>query len=281
METKELIEKFKKYLKRKNSTNETIRNYMYDLNSFSIYVDKNLEDVTEEDIKKFIQEKKDKNISANRINFSISVLISFYKYLNKNNFIKNNPMKNISRLKTPKKKETFLTIDEIKKIRKGLNEIGDIQLEAFFGILCCSCPNKSNISKIEWRKINWKMKYIEVIIDDNTRSILYLDDYTLDKLIKLRKERHNKGLKRKHVFITKYKGWSPVKNNTINYWMKKLAELGGVDTLTFGIMKNTCKNYLCQMCKMSDSQIKKIFSWRNFEIEFRYLMLDEVENFLK
>ena len=281
MEPKELIERYGKYLKRKKSDDKTIRNYMYDLQAFSSYMNKPFEDITEEDINIFIQEKKNKGIKPSRINFNISVLISFYKYLNRNNIIKNNPMQNISRLKIQKKEDVILSIGKIREIRKKLEEEENAQLEAFFAILCCNCPNKSIISKIEWRRINWKKKYIEVVVEDNIRSIIYLDNYALRMLEKLRKERHKKGLKRKHVFITKYKGWDTVKDATITYWMTKISELGGLDKLTFGIMKNTCKDYLKKVIRLNDEQIAKIFSWRNFELEFKHLILDEIENLKK
>lgn len=278
METKELIDKFEKNLRRKKANDKTIRNYIYDLQAFNSYMNKSLEEITEEDINNFIQEKKDRGIKPNRINFSISVLISFYKYLNRNYFVKNNPMKNISRLKVPKKEETILPIDKIKEIRKKLEEKGNTQLCTFFAILCCSCPNKGNIAKIEWRRVNWKKKYIEVVVDDNTRSIIYLDNYAIKQLEKLRKERHDKGLKRKHIFITKYKGWSPVTDNTVTNWLDKIAEIGNVDKLTFGIMRNTCKEYLKKVNKLNDEQINRILSWKSFETEFKYLILDEIEN---
>ena len=277
METKELIEKYEKNLKRKKANDKTIRNYIYDLQAFNSYMNKSLEEITEEDINNFIQEKKDRGIKPSRINFSISVLISFYKYLNRNYFVKNNPMKNISRLRVPKKEETILSIDKIKEIRKKLEE-ENTQLSAFFAILCCSCPNKGNIAKIEWRRVNWKKKYIEVVVDDNTRSMIYLDNYAIKQLEKLRKERHDKGLKRKHIFITKYKGWSPVTDNTVTNWLDKIAEIGNVDKLTFGIMRNTCKEYLKKVNKLNDEQINRVLSWKSFETEFKYLILDEIEN---
>ena len=277
METKELIEKYEKNLKRKKANDKTIRNYIYDLQAFNSYMNKSLEEITEEDINNFIQEKKDRGIKPSRINFSISVLISFYKYLNRNYFVKNNPMKNISRLKVPKKEETILPIDKIKEIRKKLEE-ENTQLSAFFAILCCGCPNKGNIAKIEWRRVNWKKKYIEVVVDDNTRSMIYLDNYAIKQLEKLRKERHDKGLKRKHIFITKYKGWSPVTDNTITNWLDKIAKIGNVDKLTFGIMRNTCKEYLKKVNKLNDEQINRVLSWKSFETEFKYLILDEIEN---
>lgn len=280
METKELIEKYEKNLKRKKANDKTIRNYIYDLQAFNSYMNKSLEEITEEDINNFIQEKKDRGIKPSRINFSISVLISFYKYLNRNYFVKNNPMKNISRLKVPKKEETILSIDKIKEIRKKLEE-ENTQLSAFFAILCCNCPNKGNIAKIEWRRVNWKKKYIEVVVDDNTRSMIYLDNYAIKQLEKLRKERHDKGLKRKHIFITKYKGWSPVTDNTITNWLDKIAKIGNVDKLTFGIMRNTCKEYLKKVNKLNDEQINRVLSWKSFETEFKYLILDEIENLKK
>lgn len=277
METKELIEKYEKYLKRKKLNEKTIINYIYDLKAFDSYIEKSLEDVTEEDINNLIREKRRNGMSANRINFTTSVLTSFYRYLNSKSYVKNNPMKNVIKLKVPKKEESFLTFGKIKEIRKKLEEENNLQLEVFFALMCCGCPRKNSISKIEWRKINWKKMYIEIVVDENTRGIIYLDNYAIKKLEELRKERHKMGLKRKHVFLTKYKGWNPITDSTLTRWLNNIAKLGGVEDLTFGIMKNTCREYLKKQRRFSEEQINKIFSWRSFEFEFRSLVLDEIE----
>ena len=101
----ELIQRYKVYLTSYRKMNDiTIRNYIYDMKAFNIFLNgKSFINVVEEDIKTYIQDKKNKRKSANRINFSISTLSSFYKYLVRNGFIKINPMENIKVLKIRKK----------------------------------------------------------------------------------------------------------------------------------------------------------------------------------
>ena len=199
----ELIDRYENYLKNyKRSNEKTIRNYIYDLKAFDKFIDKEFTDVSEEDIDTYIQNKKDKKISPSRINFSIATLSSFYKYLKKIKITKDNPVENIPRLKIKRKKEIeYLSTYQIYETRRRLAEYGDKQLEVFFGILVASAPKKYMISKLEWRKIKWKQNYIEVVINEKERGILYLDNYTMERLAELRKERKDKHIKKKSSAI--------------------------------------------------------------------------------
>lgn len=283
----EIIQRYERYLKNKKQLNEyTIRNYMYDLKSYDIFLNgKHFFDATEQDIKKYIQDKIDRGNSDSRINFSIVVLSAFYKYLVRNNYLtRNNPMKNISKLKVKKveKEKEYLTTYQVYEIRRRLRELDNVQLEVFFGILISSAPMKQCISKIEWRKINWKEKYIEVEINDKERCILYLDDYTIDRLTELRKERKNKNIKRKWVFLTRHNGnWSSICDATISYWLNKIKDTIGVDKLTFSIIKESMKYYSKIGRCMSDEKINKILEHRSWELEFRQDILKEVEKVLQ
>ncbi len=279
-DNQKIIERYKNYLKRRNLNELTIKNYICDLKSFCLYNDKYLYDITKEDIKNYIQDKKSKNVSEKRINFSICVLSKFYSHLTKNNYIEYNPMEEIERFKIKKKeKSQGLTTGQIYKIRKQIKEYNDLQLEVFFNLLICSGCKKNYIDKINWRFIKWKDKYIEVIINDNERAILYLDDYTIDLLDKLRKERHKKHIKQKWVFITRHNGhWNSVTDGTITYWLNKIVKVSDVDKLTFGIIKQTTLNYWKLGRRFSDERINKMLLHQKFDNEFRSIVLDEIKN---
>ena len=280
----ELIDRYENYLKNyKRSNEKTIRNYIYDLKAFDKFIDKEFTDVSEEDIDIYIQNKKDKKISPSRINFSIATLSSFYKYLKKIKITKDNPVENIPRLKIKRKKEIeYLSTYQIYEIRRRLAEYGDKQLEVFFGILVASAPKKYMISKLEWRKVNWKQNYIEVIINEKERGILYLDNYTMEKLAELRKERKDKHIKRKSVFLTRYKNnWKSVGDSTISYWLNKIAKIGEIDKLTFQIIKNTNLHYLQIGRHFTNEKIEKIKELKEFSIEFRQDILNEINETTK
>ncbi len=280
----ELINRYENYLKNyKRSNEKTIRNYIYDLKAFDKFIDKEFTDVSEEDVNVYIQDKKDKKISPSRINFSIATLSSFYKYLKKIKITKDNPVENIPRLKIKRKKEIeYLSTYQIYETRRKLAEYGDKQLEVFFGILVASAPKKYMISKLEWRKVNWKQNYIEVIINEKERGILYLDNYTMEKLAELRKERKDKHIKRKSVFLTRYKNnWKSVGDSTISYWLNKIAKIAEVDRLTISNMKTTMLHYSKNGRRFSDEKINKILNMSCFDNEFRSIYLQDLEEIIK
>lgn len=280
----ELINRYENYLKNyKRSNEKTIRNYIYDLKAFDKFIDKEFTDVSEKDIDIYIQNKKDKKISPSRINFSIATLSSFYKYLKKIKITKDNPVENIPRLKIKRKKEMeYLSTYQIYETRRKLAEYGDKQLEVFFGILVASAPKKYMISKLEWRKIKWKQNCIEVVINEKERGILYLDNYTMERLAELRKERKDKHIKRKSVFLTRYKNnWKSVGDSTISYWLNKIAKIGEIDKLTFQIIKNTNLHYLQIGRHFTNEKIEKIKELKEFSIEFRQDILNEINEITK
>ena len=279
-ENQMIINRYEKCLKRKDLNELTIKNYIFDLKAFSLFVEKHFYDVTKEDVNRYIQDKKDKNIGGNRINFSICVLTMFYKYLVKNLYIKDNPTEDLKRVKVKRKeKEEGLTHNKVHQIRAKLREQDDLQLEVFFSLLVCSGCKKNYIDKINWRFIKWKEKYIEVIINDNERAILYLDDYTLDLLERLRKERHKKHIKQKWVFITRHNGhWNSATSRTITYWLNRIAKISEIERLTFNTTKQTAIRYWKVARRFSDKRIEKMLSHQGFNIEFRSIVLDEMKN---
>ena len=278
----QIIRKYEKYSKSRRKMNETtIANYIYDLRAFSAFINKCLFEVTEDDVKEWLAEKKRKGNGANRINFSISTLSSFYKYAKRNHHIKYNPMENIKREVVVKNEEEFrLTIKQIFEIRRKLEEIGDTQLMVYYGLLVCSFPMKQTIGKLKWRDINFRKKYMLVKIDDERSGILYLDDYTIEKLQLLKKERKKEGLKRGQIFITRYNGLNELTNDTQSYWLNKIKKLIGVEKLTFGIIKKANYSYLKTSRKFSEEKIELIRTHRTFPTDLKDTILEEVDKVL-
>lgn len=279
----ELIQRFEDCIKRKYANENTVRNYIYDLKAFNVFLeDKHFYDVEEEIVKEYIREKLIRNISYSRINFSITVLKSFYDYLKRNKYTKNNPT-NIPRPKIKRKEVEGLKISKINELRKRLKEENNLQLEVFFSIMVSAMPKKYCIKNILWRKINWEKGYIEVETDNDRRHILYLDDYTLERLKKLRNQRKDKKIKQKWVFITRHNGrWNEVSDETITYWLNKIKKILELEKLDFNIMRESSFNYWRKSRKFSEEKINMILKHRNgYNIEFRNTLLEETEQVLQ
>ncbi|MCM8784352.1 MAG: tyrosine recombinase XerC [Candidatus Omnitrophica bacterium] len=112
------IDKFLNYLKiEKNYSEHTLINYTIDLKYFSSFVgEKPIEEINHLDIRRFLAELKTKNFSKKTVARRVSCLRSFFKFLVREGYIKNNPALGMRAPKLDKKLPLFLTVDEVAKL---------------------------------------------------------------------------------------------------------------------------------------------------------------------
>jgi hypothetical protein len=190
-------------------------------------------------------------------------------------------MLDIKREIVEKNEDEFrLTIKQIFDIRRELEKIGDTQLVVYYGLLVCAFPMKQVIGGLKWRDINWKRKYMLVKIDNERSSVLYLDDYTIEKLQLLRKERKKEGLKRGQIFITRYNGLNELTDDTQSYWLNKIKKIAGIKKLTFGTIKKANYTYLKSSRRFSEEKIELIRTHRVFPSDLKEEILKEVDEVL-
>ena len=87
----------------------TKKSYENDLYNFYYFIDKDLDNISKEDILKYIEYLK-KTESDRTIAHNITALRSFYKYMEIENNIKKNPTENIDMPKLKKSLPKILTI---------------------------------------------------------------------------------------------------------------------------------------------------------------------------
>ena len=100
----------------KNYSKNTIDSYRNDLVMFDKFVNKNINNINDNDIKEYLKYLKDNKHNERSIARNTSTLRSFYKFLIISKYVKNNPMDNITSIKLSKKLPDVLTIDEINRI---------------------------------------------------------------------------------------------------------------------------------------------------------------------
>lgn len=115
MNPKEFLEKIEIELKISKNSEYTLRNYIKYNKDFFDFIHKQPEQITEDDLKKYLIEKLDKNSSSSTILF-----LSALKY-GYSNILKNDITKNIKRPKREKKLPIVLTKEEIKKLFEVLD----------------------------------------------------------------------------------------------------------------------------------------------------------------
>ena len=110
------IKEFLSYLAfEKGNSGNTIAGYERDLRIFSKYVNKNLTEVTEEDIYSYIREMNDK-LKKNSVLRKVATIRNFYKFCYLNKIIKEDPTGMIKSMKREKRLPEVLSLEEVKRI---------------------------------------------------------------------------------------------------------------------------------------------------------------------
>jgi tyrosine recombinase XerC len=112
------VEKFVRYLDiEKNYSRHTLLNYQIDLADFKKFLgDSAIEAVDYLTLRKYLAVLKGKNLNARTIARHLSVLRSFFKFLTREGYLKNNPTLSISTPKQEKRLPLFLTEEEITRL---------------------------------------------------------------------------------------------------------------------------------------------------------------------
>jgi len=112
------IEKFMRYLEiEKNYSAHTLLNYKLDLIDFAKFLGEvPLENIDYLLLRKYLVTLKERNLSNRSIARHLSALRSFFKFLTKEGYLKNNPILVISTPKLDKPLPKFLTEEEVNRL---------------------------------------------------------------------------------------------------------------------------------------------------------------------
>ncbi|MBI4972653.1 MAG: tyrosine recombinase XerC [Candidatus Omnitrophica bacterium] len=123
------VEKFIRYLEiEKNYSPHTILNYKLDLDDFKKFLgEAPLEKVDYLTLRKYLAVLKEKNFKSRTLGRHLSTLRSFFKFLTREGYLKDNPTLSLSSPKLEKHLPVFLTEGEVTKLIEAAipkNELG-------------------------------------------------------------------------------------------------------------------------------------------------------------
>ena len=178
---KELLNKFLNYISiEKRYSSYTVINYENDLNTFFSYLNieaiTSLNEVDYKIIRNYLVYLYDKNYSKASISRHISSLRSFYKYLLKEGYIKDNPMIFISNPKQDKKLPKFLYEEEVEKIFSypDLSNPKGIREEAILEFLYSTGVRVSELCNTKIKDISFSERKIKILgKGSKERYVLY------------------------------------------------------------------------------------------------------------
>jgi tyrosine recombinase XerC len=124
------IEKFIRYLEiEKNYSGHTILNYKLDLDDFRAFLGQtDIEKVDYLSLRKYLVVLKEKNLGSRSVSRHLSVLRSFFRFLNREGFLKQNPILSISSPKLDKHLPLFMTEDEVSKVLAAVSSDDELGL---------------------------------------------------------------------------------------------------------------------------------------------------------
>jgi integrase/recombinase XerC len=261
------VELIRKYFvfKNMNLSESSKISYQSDFNQWLVYIMENYEnryilDIINEDVDDMIDLLEDfiafcTSVLGNnerRIQRRMSSISSFFIYLRKKRKIRENPIDFLDRPKVSageklQIKQTFLTKEQVEEIRKGLKEIGDLQLELFFEFGLSTMARANAISNVKIEQINFEKNRVENVLEkEGYRVTLFPSQRTMDLIKQWLKYREEQGIENEYLFITKYGGqWKKVEKTTLqSSWIKKIGNIIGIPELHCHDLRHSGSNLL-------------------------------------
>lgn len=177
------VDSFLSYLKyEKNFSDYTVKSYKIDLYEFYDFCSNNKIDI--ELIRNYLKKLYEKKYKCKTISRKVSSLKSYFKYLENQNLINENPMRLISNPKIDKTLPNYLNYDDLKKLLSYPN------IETKFGLrdalilemLYSSGVRVSELVNIKLKDINFNERKILILGKGNKERYVYYG-FKCEKLI--------------------------------------------------------------------------------------------------
>ena len=219
-----VIVNFRRYLKRRNYSQHTVKYYLNILKQFVLWIDVPLEQVTCEKIDDYIDYLHIKRMRPASINLYLAVIRAFYSYLRYEEKIKlSNPVRNSCRLRVPKPLPRHLREEEVESLFSVIKNKRDF---AMFKLMLRCGLRVEEVSNLTLGAIDLKQRRIIVYHGKGSKDrVVYISEDAHDALVAYLKIRSD--FRSKKVFLVEkgnFKG-QPISvrgiQKRIEYYAKK------------------------------------------------------------
>ncbi len=194
------IDKFLNYLKyQKNFSEHTVKNYKIDLTNFYEFVGK--DKITIDLIRNYLKKLYENKYTSRTISRKVSSLKSYFKYLESENIIDDNPMSLISNPKVEKTLPNYLNYDDLERLLEApdINNKYGLRDALILEMLYSSGCRVSELTNIKIKDINFKERKILILGKGNKERYVYYGTKCENLLNKyLEKETHEYLFTNKH-----------------------------------------------------------------------------------
>ncbi|TYB31714.1 MAG: tyrosine recombinase [Candidatus Mcinerneyibacterium aminivorans] len=193
---KEYIFKYTKYLEiERNYSGHTIDSYKSDLKDFFSYINKPSVDISEIDLRKYIEYLFDIDRERTTINRKISTLRNYFNFLKREQIINDNPAKDLVSAKTRRKLPDFLTADEINDLLDNMknDNILDLRNKLIFELLYATGMRVSELVNLKKNKIDFSNNSIKILGKGQKERIVPINSRLLNLIKKYFNRRNYEG----------------------------------------------------------------------------------------
>ena len=215
----------------KGVSNETIKNYAYDLKQFLIALDKrNTEDLLPTDVADFMKIQAKHHLSTPTILRRLSVTRGFYLFLEREHII-NEPLPNIEPPKGVKRLPSTLSIEQVEDLLNAPDEEKPEGLRdrAMIELMYSTGLRVSELLSLKLKQINFEHGVISVIGKGNKQRKVPAGDFALDYVKKYisTARKKNPGSHSEYLFLNRY--GKPLSRQYFFLQIKKYAEQAGIN----------------------------------------------------
>lgn len=214
----------------KGVSNETLKNYSYDLKLFFCALNKkNTDDFLPTDIPDFMKIQSRNQLSISTILRRLSVTKSFYLFLHKEGII-NEILVNFDTPKGMKRLPIAISVEEVEDLLNAPDETKKEGLRdrAMLEVMYSSGLRVSELLSLKIRQINFQKGIINVIGKGNKQRKVPVGEYALDYVKKYISEirSFNPGRNSEYLFLNKY--GKPISRQFFFKQVKKYALEAGI-----------------------------------------------------
>lgn len=208
----------------------TLYNYKLNLIRLSNYIHKNIQDINTMDIRIYLATRsREQSLKSTSLNTEISILKSFFNWLENEEYIHRSPTRKIKQPKIEKRLRKALNAEELERLRDAC--ITSRQ-RALLEFIFATGARLSEIANVNIRDIDWNACSLHVIGKGNkerevfftTKSRLYLKKYIGDRINSINDE---------PLFISSKRPYHRLGGRAIEKEINKIAAAAGFDKAIF------------------------------------------------
>lgn len=199
----QLLQTFQEYLSvEKGLSDNSIYSYGYDLNKFAIFLEKehiNFLEVKANDIMRFLEEERERKISAKTLAREVVAIRQFYKYLRDEKRLDSNPTEKIETPEVARTIPDYLTQAEIEELFRNIKEdnLYELRDKCIFELLYSSGLRISEACNLKMSDIDMENMTITVegkggrqrLVPFGEKSLEILKRYLLESRTEILKKR--------------------------------------------------------------------------------------------